>query len=59
VPGAIPDGFRLEAVAVNRDRPSMTGAEEMNLPPVADIVVTADGDLTVDEFVSLAESLRG
>ena len=37
VPEDIPDGFRLVAVAVNRDRPSVTGAEGMN-PPVADIV---------------------
>ncbi|MGH9037807.1 MAG: hypothetical protein ACRD0O_18775, partial [Acidimicrobiia bacterium] len=36
--GAIPEGFDLDAVAVNRDRPSVTGAEGMN-PPVADIVV--------------------
>jgi hypothetical protein len=128
VPEDIPDGFDLVAVAVNRDKPSMTGAEGMN-PPVADIValrwqkgfesftvtlrpvsgqewndpfgqegmvydktplraelpgrpalegdlvvdpparphlwgitgdivVTADGDLTVGEFVRLAESLR-
>jgi hypothetical protein len=37
VPEDVPDGFRLDAVAVNRDKPSTTGAEGMN-PPVADIV---------------------
>jgi hypothetical protein len=37
-PGEVPGGFQMVAVAVNRDEPSMTGAEGMN-PPVADIVV--------------------
>lgn len=40
VPDDLPDGFQLDAVAINKDTPSGTGAEGMN-PPVADIVVLA------------------
>jgi hypothetical protein len=38
VPEEVPKGYRLAAVAVDRNVPSLTGAEGMN-PPVADIVV--------------------
>jgi hypothetical protein len=38
VPEEVPAGFRLDAVAVNREVPSITGAEGMN-PPVTDVVV--------------------
>ena len=37
VPEAVPDGYELDTVAVNRAEPSATGAEGMN-PPVANIV---------------------
>lgn len=37
VPEDVPEGFRLDVVALNRDVPTPTGAEGSN-PPVADVV---------------------